>query len=103
MEAKKIARRKEKRYFIKKRKKEAKMLKEIEKEIQKGILTAINNGQYEYTCKYSYDNYSDKETKLKGYSILANEKYLKEYYQALGYIIKIKVTGFSVEIEISWE
>ena len=78
------------------------MLKEIKKEIQKNILTAINNGHYGYTCIYSYDNYFDKETKLKGYFILANEKYLKEYYQALGYIIRIEDTGFSVVIEISW-
>ena len=78
------------------------MLKEIEKEIQKGILTAINNGQYGYICEYSYYNYADRETKLKGYSILDNEKYLKEYYQTLGYIIRIIDTGFSVQIEISW-
>ena len=48
------------------------------------------------------DNYFDKETKLKGYFILANEKYLKEYYQVLGYIIRIEDTGFSAVIEISW-
>ena len=39
---------------------------------------------------------------FKGYSILANKKHLKEYYQVLGYTIKIKDTGFSAQIEISW-
>ena len=65
-------------------------------------MTAINNGQYGYTCKYSYDNFSDKKTQFKGYSILANKEYLREYYQALGYTIKIKDIEFSVKIEISW-
>ena len=78
------------------------MLKEIKKEIQKGILTAINNGQYEYVCRYSYDDNIDKETQLKGLSILVNEEYLREYYQALGYIISIKDTGISARVEISW-
>ena len=104
MEAKKITKRKEKRYLRKQQKKEVKMLKEIHKQIQKGILTAINNGQYKYICGYRYDCYAaDKETMLKGYFILANEKYLKEYYQALGYIIGIEDIGFLVEIKISWE
>ena len=66
-------------------------------------MTAINNGQYEYVCRYSYDDNIDEETQLKGLSILVNEEYLREYYQALGYIIKIRDTGFSVEIKISWE
>ena len=79
-----------------------KALKKVQKEIRKDILTAINNGQYGYTCEYSYAEYSSNEkTQLKGYSILANKEYLKEYYQALGYIIKIKDTGFSARIEIS--
>lgn len=104
MEAKKIAKRKEKKYLIKERKKMMKALKRVQKEIRKGILTAINNGQYGYICEYSYDdyNYFDRNIQLKGYSVLANKEYLKEYYQALGYIIKIKDTGFSAEIEISW-
>ena len=102
MEAKKIAKRKEKEYLIKERKKTMKALKRVQKEMRKGILTAINNGQYGYSCEYSYAKYSsDKEIQLKGYSILANKEYLKEYYQALGYIIKIKDTGFSARIEIS--
>lgn len=71
--------------------------------MRKGILTSINNGQYEYTCEYSYDIYNaDRETQLKGLSILVSEEYLKEYYQALGYIIKIRDTGFSVRVEIFW-
>ena len=81
-----------------------KALKRVQKEIQKGILTAINNGQYGYICEYYYVGCnSDRSTPLKGYSILADKQYLKEYYQALGYIIKIKDNGFSVEIKISWE
>ena len=80
-----------------------KALKRVQKEIQKGILTTINNGQYEYIWEYYYDGCnSDRSTQLKGYSILADKQYLKEYYQALGYIIKIRDTGFSVEIKISW-
>ena len=64
-------------------------------------MTAINNGQYGYICEYSYDSYnSDRNT--KGYSILTNKEYLKEYYQALGYIIGIEDTGYSAKIEISW-
>lgn len=103
MEAREITKRKEKRYLRKKQKIADKVLKKVKKEIQKGILTTINNGQYRYICGYSYDDYnSDKKTQLKGYSILANKKYLEEYYQALGYIIKIKDTGFSAKIEISW-
>ena len=79
-----------------------KALKKVQKEMRKGILIAINNGQYGYSCQYPYVEYSsDKETQLKGYSILANKEYLKEYYQALGYIIKIQDTGFSAKIEIS--
>ena len=77
------------------------MLKRIKKEIQKGILTAVNNGQYEYVCEYWYNN-NDEKMQFKGYSILANKKHLKEYYQVLGYTIKIKDTGFSAQIEISW-
>ena len=81
-----------------------KALKRVQKEIRKGILTAINNGQYGYICEYYYVSCnSDRSTQLKGYSILADKQYLKEYYQALGYIIKIRDTGFSVEIKISWE
>lgn len=80
-----------------------KALKRVQKEMRKGILTAINNGQYGYSCEYSYVKYSsDKEIQFKGYSILANEEYLKEYYQALGYIVRIKDTGFSARVEISW-
>lgn len=102
MEAKKITKRKEKRYLRKKQKKAAKTLKEIHKQIEKGILTAINNGQYGYVCGYRYDYNTDRETQLKGYSVLVNEEYLKEYYQALGYIIRIKDTGVSARVEISW-
>ena len=102
MEAKKIAKRKEKRYLRKKQKKAAKVLKRVKKEIQQGILTTINKGQYGYVCGYRYDYNTDRETQLKGYSILANEEYLKEYYQALGYIIRIKDTGVSVRVEIFW-
>ena len=102
MEAKKIAKRKEKMCLRKKQKKKAKMLKEIEKEMQKGILTAINNGQYEYVHEYNYDYKTDRETQLKSYFILANKEYLKEYYQALGYIIRIIDIGFSARVEISW-
>lgn len=39
---------------------------------------------------------------LKDLSILVNEEYLREYYQALGYIISIKDTGISARVEISW-
>ena len=102
MKARKIAKRKEKRYLRKKQKITDKALKRVKKEIQKGILTAINNGQYEYVCRYSYDDNIDEETQLKGLSILVNEEYLREYYQALGYIISIKDTGISARIEISW-
>ena len=100
-EARKITKRKEKRYLRKKQKKADKLLKRVKKEIQKDILTAINNGQYKYICEYCYRRYTNKESPL-GYFVLANEKYLKKYYQALGYIIRIKDTGFSARIEISW-
>lgn len=102
MGAKKITKRKEKRYLRKEQKIADKVLKRVQKEIQKGILTAINNGQYKYICEYRYGRYNtDKESQL-GYFVLANEEYLKEYYQALGYIIRIKDTGFSARVEISW-
>lgn len=101
MKAKKITERKEKRYLRKKQKKDAKILKEIHKEIQKGILTAINNGQYKYNISYRYNYGSDLKTE-NAFSVLANEEYLKEYYQALGYIIKIKDTGLSARVEIFW-
>lgn len=101
MEAKKITKRKEKRYLRKKQKKAATMLKKVKKEIQKGILTAINNGQYGYNTAYHYD-LGAPEKRENAFSILANEEYLKEYYQALGYIIRIKDTGVSVRVEISW-
>ena len=102
MEARKITKRKEKRYLRKKQKKEDKLLKRVKKEIQKDILTAINNGQYKYICEYRYGRYNTNKESQLGYFILANEKYLKEYYQALGYIIRIKDTGFSARVEISW-
>ena len=50
----------------------------------------------------NYDDNIDEETQLKGLSILVNEEYLREYYQALGYIISIKDTGISARVEISW-
>ena len=65
-------------------------------------MTAINKGQYGYVCGYRYDYNTDRDTQLKGYSILANEEYLKEYYQALGYIIRIQDTGHLTRVEISW-
>lgn len=101
MGAKKITKRKEKRYLKKKQKKAATVLKKIKKEIQKGILTAINNGQYGYNIAYHYD-LGTPEKRENAFSILVNEEYLKEYYQALGYIIRIKDTGVSVRVEISW-
>lgn len=102
MEAKKITKRKEKRYLKKKQKKAATVLKRVKKEMQKGILTAINNGQYGYNTTYRYDFGSYPEERENAFSILVNEEYLKEYYQALGYIIRIKDTGVSVRVEISW-
>ena len=102
MEAQKIAKRKEQMYLKKKQKQAKKTLKEVHKEIQKGILTTISKGQYGYICGYRYDYNTDIETQLKGYSVLVNEEYLKEYYQALGYIVRIQDTGVSARIEISW-
>lgn len=102
MEAKKITKRKEKRYLRKKQKKAAKVLKRVKKETQKGILTAINNGQYGYNTAYRYDFRAYPEERENAFSILVNEEYLKEYYQALGYIIRIKDTGVSARVEISW-
>lgn len=102
MEAKKITKRKEKRYLRKKQKRAAKTLKRVKKEIQKGILTAINNGQYGYNTTYRYDFGTCSEERENAFSIVVNEEYLKEYYQALGYIIRIKDTGVSARVEISW-
>lgn len=102
MEAKKITKRKEKRYLKKKQKKAAAVLKKVKKEIQKGILTAINNGQYGYNTAYRYDFGAYSEERENAFSILVNEEYLKEYYQALGYIIRIKDTGVLARVEISW-
>ena len=70
--------------------------------IAKDILIAINNGQYKYICEYRYGRYNTNKESQLGYFVLANEKYLKEYYQALGYIIRIKDTGFSARVEIYW-
>lgn len=78
------------------------MLKRVKKEIQKGILTAINKGQYGYKVTYRYDFGADSEERENAFSILVNEEYLKEYYQALEYIIRIKDTGVAARVEISW-
>lgn len=92
-----------KRINVKNQKKATTTLKKVKKKIWKGILTAINNGEYECVITYHYDfvNPSPKE-KEYAFSILYNEEYLKEYYQDLGYIIKIKDTGISARIEIYW-
>lgn len=65
-------------------------------------MTAINNGQYEYKITYHYDFEADSEERENAFSILVNEEYLKEYYQALEYIIKIKDTGVAARVKISW-
>lgn len=45
-----------------------KALKRAQKEIRKGILTAINNGQYVYICEYSYDDYNYFDRNKKEYN-----------------------------------
>lgn len=67
--SKKIAKRKEKKCLIKKRKKMMKALKRAQKEIRKGILTAINNGQYVCICEYSYDDYNYFDRNKKEYYV----------------------------------
>lgn len=94
---------KAKRIKVKTQKKAAITLKNVKKKIWKGILTAINNGEYKCVITYHYDfvNPPPKERE-DAFSVLYNSEYLKEYYQALGYIIKIKDTGISARIEIYW-